>query len=297
MASPRTHSIIQCLIYEESLKTINLETDHAEQRPLETNVFEEIFEASHTIVIPDAMFTRDSRVFHTDKFVDMALGPLKKFYKEREGNVIILCFEGIFGIASAINPIFNTNWSVKFFENCHAEPTKRGFEILGPHIPKTPELSDCAYFLEAPEEEGLYCRMLVSKETFIKDFHAEDETFERLGIQPTEGMDCFDAEKSWDNYLRRNSNRYVICLHEGKERGEGNVVWYGDRGQSSGMSFVFCKFLNMGASAQGLLADDMEKDAYSTATNQRNLPSPMAIASFVAIVLAIVAKLLGYSYQ
>ena len=299
LASPhRTQSIVQCLVYEEDVNVIDLETEESQKRPIETNVFEEIFAASHTIVIPDAMFTKESRVFHTDKFVDKALGALEKFYKEQEGNVIILCFEGIFGIGSAVNPIFGTKWSVKFFENCLAQPTARGLDFLGPNVPKDPQLNDCPYFLDAPTEEGLYARMLATKDQFIKDFHAEDETFERLGITPTEGMDCFDAEKSWENYVRRNTDRFVICLHQGTAPGEGNVVWYGDRGQSEGMSFVFCKFLNMGPSAQGLLDGKLASgDECAVVSKRAELPSAMIIVSVLVIILAVVAKFMGYSYE
>ncbi|GKY98422.1 hypothetical protein MPSEU_000799700 [Mayamaea pseudoterrestris] len=301
LTSPqRTQSVIQCLIYEDSVNIVDLETEQSEQKPIESAVFEDLFFNSHTIIVPDGIFSKDSRVFHTDKFIDQALSVLECFYKERQGNVIIMAFEGIFGIGSAINPVFGTEWSVKFFENCRAAPTARGYEILGPNIPKAPDLTDLAYFIDAPEEEGLYCRMLASKEDFLKDFHAEDETFERLGITPTEGMDCFDAEKSWENYVRRNSGRYVICLHKGTAPGEGTVVWYGDRGQSSGMSFVFCKMLNLGVSARGLLDDKDPTDEYiqpATLMRHWELPSTMTIASVLAILLAIVAKLMGCTFE
>jgi hypothetical protein len=300
LASPqRTKSIVQVLVCETELKVIDLETEQTEARPIETHVFEEIFEASHTIIIPDAMFSKASKVFHTELFVDKALKVLEKFYREREGTVIIMCFEGIYGIGSLINPIFDTKWQVKFFETCTAERTARGIKFLGPYAPKTPELKECPYFVDAPDEEGLYARLLADREAFISGFHAEDETFERLGITPTDGMDCFDAEKSWENYMRRYTGRYVICLHEGKASTEGNVVWYGDRGQSEGMSFVFCKFLNLGSSARGLLDErqSTESEANVVVHKPQMITSMTTIVSMLVILAALLAKYMGYSYE
>lgn len=298
LASPqRTASIIQVLIYENEVNVVDLETENSEKRPIKESTFEDIFSSSHTIIVPDAMFTKESKVFFTDAFVDTALGPLERFYKEYQGNVIIMCFEGIFGIGNSINPIFGTNWTVKFFESCVAEPTKNGLNYLGPNIPKSPELTESPYFIDAPEKEGLYSRMLTTKENFIKDFHAEDETFERLGITPEKGMDCFDAEKSWEKYVRRYSSRYVICIHEGESATEGTVVWNGDRGQSVGMSFVFCKFLNLGASATNLLDEKQYSEEYLIGSKGGYLPSGMTIASVLVILLAIVARLMGFAYE
>jgi hypothetical protein len=302
LASPhRTASVTQVLVCETNVRIADLIHPQQEAETNQTadeSLWRDLFSNSHTVVIPDAMLTKDSTVFYSAQFIDTGgLTQLQAFY-ENGGNVIVLCLEGIFGVAKPINELFGTDWHVKFFESCVCKPTERAEELLGPFLPKTPSLTDTPYFMQAPKDEGLYERLLVDKETFMLDFKAQDETFERLGIDPDPSLDCFDPEKSWDNYLRRYTDRYAICLHEGKN-GQGSVVWYGDRGQSECMSYVFCKFLNLGANAHGILDERQFADAQVIATHLKRklIPSFWTVASILAILLAIVAKIMGLTYE
>jgi len=297
MAAQNTSKITQVLVHEKEVLIIDLCQSEDEKGNNETKMditadsFDKIFKASHTVVIPDGMFLEQSRVFHTDKFRQCGLSALQKFYREG-GTVLIQCLEGSSSVGPHINDAFGTSWKLSFFENGFAVPTATGKQLLGPFAPKQPMLTGHPYFIECHSREGIYARYVSSKEEFVKDFHAQDETFERLGIEKDESMDCFNVEKSWENYLAKNTDRYCISIHEG-EGNEGAVVWYGDRGQSESMSFVFCKLLKLALMRS--LGDKSQRsvDLPQQTTSTTKIDTTMLL-SLIALLVAIC---LGYVYS
>ena len=229
-------------------------------KPIDLKSLATFFEKSHTVVLPDSMFYDKSRVFHTEIFIENgALEALKQFYISG-GTVIVMCIEGfLFAIDEKLNKLFGTDWKIQFSEvgSCSVVPTDCAVSICGPFLPKNPLLKDNPHFIHCKEDQGLYKPLLQNKEQFVKSFHAQDEVFERLGIEQDESLDCFNVEKSWEKYRERYTDCYAIAVHERNSSSDttevkpkGTIVWYGDRGQSETMAFVFCKLLNLDPSGQ-----------------------------------------------
>ncbi|KAL7579590.1 hypothetical protein ACA910_007956 [Epithemia clementina (nom. ined.)] len=222
-------------------------------KPIPLDALGDIFAESHTVILPDSMFYDKSRIYFTETFLSNGgLDALQKFYKDG-GTVIVMCLEGfLFSIDEKLKGLFGTDWKIKFSEigACQVVPTDSARSVLGQFLPKSPLLKENPHFITCPNSrEGLYKPLLQTKEQFVESFHAQDEVFERLGIEEDKSMDCFNVEKSWEKYLEQYTDCYVVALHEGGTssdgKREGSVVWYGDRGQSDTMAFVFCKLLNL----------------------------------------------------
>jgi hypothetical protein len=295
LASPgRTSTIHQLLVYDDNLKLKDLvahkgnddNDDEHVPYPLEASSFDTIFSHAHTVIVPDGLLCHDSKVFKTDAFLNHGIESLVRFYN-KGGNVIVVCIEGVFSVGTELDKHFGTDWKFKFFEATTVEPTERGRALFGTFTPKSVHLKGIPYFLSCPDNEGLYQKRMDNKDEFTKHFHEEDETFEKLGIEKDESMDCFNVEKSWDNYIRRYSNSYCICLHEGD--GGGKVVWYGDRGESDSMSFVFCKILNFGGE-QIRIKDDSR--SYHKPKTILLKEQPIATWQLAAAVLVVVLAVL-----
>jgi len=220
------------------------------------DAFDDIFASSHTVIIPDSMFSAKSQVFHSEPFLQHGLQALlQHVYNDPNGTIIVLCVEG-FHIGDSLNEAFGTHWKLHIFGPCTIDPTPRGLALMGNYCPTKVELSGSPFLVELPNndpdpDEGLYQVVADSREEFEKDFKDQDAVFERLGIEKDETLTCFDMEKSWQLYVEKHANKYAIVQHEHtKDDGSkgGRVVWFGDREQSErGLSYVFCKLLNMNA--------------------------------------------------
>ena len=213
---------------------------------------------------------------------------LQTFY-ENGGTVLVQCVEGALSstCAAQINSLFGTDWKVTVLADAITlGPTtaaKRLFE--SPYLPERIVIKHSAFFLSCPADEGLYQVVLPTREEFEKSFKEQDKVFERLGIEMDKSMDCFDVEKSWNDYLEKYSNRYGIAMHA-HEKG-GHVVWYGDRSQTNRkMSFVFCKLLHIGDRGFETKEIDKEKEDKKFVLS---LGAPLVV--ILVVVLAILAKL------
>lgn len=309
MASPNKTSSIQQVVVGEKELVINdmLDTSREYKMEMEEDSFKKIYDESHVVMIADSMFAKLSRVFHTENFQKYGVESLSDYYK-RGGNVFILCIEGVLNVGEKLNELFGTKWKVQCFENSTIEATSQGEYVCGPYIPKSVHLDGTPYFISCPVHEGLYRKYMSNKDEFVKSFHEQDEQFEKLGIVKDGSLDCFNVEKSWKNYVKKYTDTFCICLHEG-EGSEGNIVWYGDRNQTqTELSYVFCKLLfrmdqqqlgvdpasltqrgRAGAAAGGVTEIDVSRggesgDLYSGLT---------FIMAIVAVLIAVVAKLIG----
>ena len=297
LASPgRTSTIQQILVAEEKLLThdlLEIENSSSEQEPSRlpctAETFREIFDKSHTVILPDSMFMENSRIFNnTLAFINHGMKALQTFY-ENGGTVLVQCVEGALSstCAAQINSLFGTDWKVTVLADAITlGPTtaaKRLFE--SPYLPERIVIKHSAFFLSCPADEGLYQVVLPTREEFEKSFKEQDKVFERLGIEMDKSMDCFDVEKSWNDYLEKYSNRYGIAMHA-HEKG-GHVVWYGDRSQTNRkMSFVFCKLLHIGD--RGFETEEIDKEKEDKKF-VLSLGAPLVV--ILVVVLAILAKL------
>ena len=288
-------------------------------KPIALESLGTFFAASHTVILPDSLFYDKSRVFHTELFLNNGgLEALQSFYK-KGGTVIVMCLEGFLfssGVDDKLNELFGTEWSIQLsdVDSCTVVPTPSGQSVLGPFTPKRPVLKDNPHFITCPNKEGLYKPLMQSKEEFVQSFRAQDEIFERLGIEEDDKMDCFNVDKSWEKYQERYNSSYAIAIHEGRGEGEGSVVWYGDRGQSETMGFVFCKLLNLhpkrrfgfsssstSSSSSSSNNDDKKKANPSNTTLFRGLSALdlnndggwTVYVSIVVVLIAILARILG----
>jgi hypothetical protein len=286
MAAPYTTALIQqVLVYDTELHVRTLASNNEETRSNNSNMddddsdgdqqqgggeneqeettlqlcsesFDKLYDDAHTVVLPDALFSERSKIFKTTAFMQHGMEALGKFYKKNGGGrVVVMCLEG--GLSNAVdnmNRLFDTSWALQYFEaSTTVLPTPLARRLFGPYVPQQYNVHGMPYFISCPKGEGLFQQLMSDKERFVEDFHAEDEAFERLGIEKDESMDCFNVEKSWTNYVKKYTDRYYIALHvdhddnsnkeenSRNEGGGGQVVWFGDRGQSDGLAFIFCK--------------------------------------------------------
>jgi hypothetical protein len=285
MAAPHcTTGVQQVLVYETEIRIRDLVAGAAVEtnKPLSVASFDAIYADSHTVVIPDAMFTEKSKVFKSEAFVKHGMEALGSFQKAG-GNVIVFCVEGTLVIGDTLNRLFGTKWKIKFFESAAVEATDLAMATFGRFLPMQAHLKDGSYFIDCPNKEGLYRRIMNDKKTFDENFRAEDATFEKLGIEKDETMDCFNIEKSWENYVSKYTNRYCIALHQGRYM-EGHVVWYGDRGQSDTMAYLFCKMLNLGS-----VSPD-PSDTVKTKSKEKNGLDLAILLPLVAIIVAVLTR-------
>jgi hypothetical protein len=275
LAAPYTTACIQqVLVYDTELHVRNLASnsdkrsnnmddddqqdsneDEDEEKEttlqLSSDSFDKLYEDAHTVVIPDALFSERSKIFKTTAFMQHGMEALGKFYKKNGGRVVVMCLEGgLWNATENMNRLFDTSWTLKYFEaSTTVVPTPLARSLFGPFVPHQYNVQGMPYFISCPAGEGLFQQLMTDKERFVEDFHAEDEAFERLGIEKDESMDCFNVEKSWTNYVKKYTDRHCIALHVDNEKsneknkngGGGQVVWFGDRGQSDGLAFIFCK--------------------------------------------------------
>lgn len=299
MAAPyTTESIQQILVYDDEIRVRNLTNgdDENNEQSIELcrDSFDDLFKAAHTVVVPDAMFSENSKVFKTEAFMNHGMEALGPFYK-KGGRVIVMCIEGVFNSTNNVNRLFGTEWKTKFYESALATPTAKGKRLFGQFLPKEGYyMENNPYFIECPHGEGLFQRFLNDKETFVKNFHAEDETFERLGIEKDESMDCFNVEKSWENYLAKYTDRFCIALHQGKGN-EGQVFWFGDRGQSDGVAFVFCKLFNLNQvnSPRRPIKLSYTQEIGEPADIVKKGPSTSFLFSIIIVLFALAARFFG----
>ena len=295
LASPhRTSTIWQMLVYPQEivLRDLLRETTDPEQTfPVSKESFQHIFSQSHTIIVPDSMLCETSRVFDTQAFTQYALHPLQQFYQQQQGTLIIQCVEGAFGTNSQINQLFGLDWKIHVLDSKVVVATPHATQLLGTFTPKRVELKDLPFFVETPDQEGLYSVPLMDRPTFNQDFHDQDEAFERLGITKDESLTCFNIDKSWENYLEKYSQRYLIAVHKGPANtNEGHIVWYGDRGNSETLAFVFCKMLNLQKMEPEMdrgdrMGGQATKNSSSSSTGLLGLSLPI----FISIVVVLVA--------
>lgn len=286
-----TTSVLQVLVMENELSVNDLlltdDENSPRKQPINKETIQEILDTTHTVVIPDSMLASESRIFHSDLFVEYGLEPLKQFYQD--GNtVIIVCFEGIFSVGQTINDLFGTNWKVQLKESSSVEPTERGHQLLGDFAPKNVYLQDNPFFVECPKDEGLYQVQLMTREQFEEDFYAQDAIFEKMGIEKDETLTCFNVEKSWEGYLEKNRNQYAIAVHHD---GKGHVVWSGDRGQSDAMSFVFCKMLNIGTILRN--QNEIERLTTGSEIEPSHTIDWQWIVALLILLVAVVLRFLG----
>eukprot|EP00977_Amphora_coffeiformis_P018949 scaffold6807_cov220-Amphora_coffeaeformis.AAC.17 len=305
MASPgRTSTIQQILIGEKNLIWQDLsfleynsagednEDEEPNKVPCTEKAFADAFSTSHTVIIPDSMFVEKSRVFNNTKnFVEHGLAPLKAFY-EQGGTVLVQCVEGALSstCTAQINTLFGTDWKIHVLaDTITLGPTKYAQRLFdSPYLPERVVIKDSAFFLSCPEEEGLYKVLLPTREEFCKTFKEQDEVFERLGIERDDSMECFDVDKSWEDYLKKYSDRYGLAIHA---QGNGHVIWYGDRSQTNRtMSFVFCKLLNIGT----LGTQNDEEDGEPILKKGSDFPSGMILFAILIVFAAVIAKLLRF---
>jgi hypothetical protein len=252
LAAPyTTASVQQVLVYDTELHVRDLSKNKQEDADqYETTLelcresFDKLYDEAHTVVIPDALFSERSRIFKTSAFLENGMPALRQYYKNGGGRVIVICMEGVSNATENINALFDTDWKLQYFEKTTTVvPTDFARSLFGQFVPRQYNVKGMPYFISCAPGEGLFQQLMNDKETFVEDFHAEDEAFERLGIEKDESLDCFNVEKSWTQYVKKYTDRYCIALHvdDEKEGAGGQVVWFGDRGQSDGLAFIFCK--------------------------------------------------------
>lgn len=288
-AQRRTCTVHQALVLEAEIVIRDLVEDTERKSPCTNESFVELFDQCHTVVLPDSMFVMESQVFITKSFVENGLQALQSFY-QRGGVVIVQCVEGALStVSTPLNELFGTQWKMHVLADATLlEPTDLAKRLLGPFVPKDPKLDKTSFFVSCPADEGLYRVRVATREQFEKDFHAQDEIFERLGVEKDESMTCFNVEKSWNDYIDKYTDRYAVAIHGGPK---GHVVWYGDRGQTdTSMAFIFCKMLNLTSLIEHSVDDeDVVHDASLPSMNYAIL------ASVFIVILAIFLKVMGWT--
>lgn len=275
------------------------ELECATRVPCTRESFVKAFEESHTVILPDSLFVENSRVFrHTENFIKHGLEALRAFYEERGGTVLIQCVEGALSSSCTgrVNATFGTDWKIHVLADAVAlGPTPTATRLLqSRYLPEEIVIRDSAFFLSCPPDEGLYRVLLPTREEFDRSFEEQNEVFERLGIEKDDSMACFDVDKSWEDYLKKYTDRYGLAVHAASSGGgRGHVIWYGDRSQTNRtMSFLFCKLLNVGTLGTTPVRDVAEgvRGDGVFATGGRMM---ILMASF-AVVMALMAKYLGF---
>lgn len=255
----RTSTVLQILVYPHEIVIRDLllpQDDAAYERKLPTSStsFQEVFQLSHTVIIPDSMLCEKSRVFETEAFTEHALSALKEFYDCHHGTVLVQCVEGAFGTNIKLKELFGVDWKINLLDSKTVIPNHDSLAaktILGHFAPTSVHLKDTPFFIStANNNDGLYKVPLMNFEEFTQDFRDQDEAFERLGIEKDESLTCFNLEKSWENYLEKYTRQFLIAVTtttttSTRSSTKGHLVWYGDRGNSENLAYVFCKLLNL----------------------------------------------------
>lgn len=253
---------------------------------------DDILASCHTVIFPDSLLLSSSRIMDTNKAFVQAMVPALQCWLNHHNNkntnnsskqptssqrriqptLIVQCVEGLRSASAVetLNKAVGTAWKVHVLPDAAgvlADATATARRLFGPFGPAQIELDEQSQFVVSchdnnnsnanDDDEGLFRIQVGTREDFERDFHAQDELFERLGItmddemddENAKRMDCFDVEKSWQTHVEKYSDKYTAAVHGANGY---HVVWYGDRGQKDGrMTFCFCKLLNLHANGVG----------------------------------------------
>ena len=193
--------------------------------------YTDLFQKSHTVILPDSMFTAESMLLDTDTFVSEGLCPLQEFFRGG-GKVVVVCVEGIYAIGDVLSSSFGSNWRLGQITDHDSIVTERGRNLLGSRVNAPKVHLRKGHFMETPANDGIYGIFTPDFEAYLEENYGGDADEE----------DREDAKQSWKRQASLNQSNFAIAIHKDTES-QGNLVWFGDRSMKSELIPVFAMLL------------------------------------------------------
>lgn len=215
----------------ENSNDVKLEPIPGSTREESVANYTELFRKSHTVVIPDSMFSEQSMLVDAEPFLHMGLGPLQDFFKGG-GRVVVVCVEGIYAIGDVLSSVFGSKWKLSQVADYDCVVTEQGRKLLGDAINAPKVYLRKGHFMKTPEDEGIYGIFTPDFEAYLAENYGDDADEE----------DREDAKLSWRQLGSLSQSSFVIAMYN-DTKSQGSLAWFGDRSMKSELNQVFAKLV------------------------------------------------------